>query len=210
MFMRKLFATTFTLSFLSLNAYASSTITLPLPSDKTIKANATAELKLDALTSDVPYKVTCELESPSPTALDMSYTPQLAPNGGFGVTTLNGKAITNNVMRIEAGQNTFSFLASVADNKNPANSLLLKNLDDRYNVTLKSCQANPVANVTAAANLNTLTRGGYFYVTNRLGYYLDINVGNYVPTGYCIPPNFKQYVSVSTDNQNIEIVGLHH
>jgi hypothetical protein len=207
--MRKLLATLSLFSF-TCAAYANSTVTMPLPADNTIKANSTAELKLDFLSSNIPYKITCNMESAAPMTLAMSFAPILAPHGGFGVVSLNGKETSHNVLRLAAGQNSFSFMTSVADNKNLANTMQFKNLDDRYSVTLKSCQAEPVPNVTALTGNSNLMRSGSFYIQNNLGFFLDVTVGNYVPTAYCIPPMHTQYVSVTTDNQNVNIITIHH
>jgi hypothetical protein len=152
----------------------------------------------------VPYIVTCTLESTSP--IDMSFTPHLAPKGGFGVTKLNDKDFTKNLSSLQSGKNTLSFMTSVAD-KNKTNELVIKNLDDTYSTTVKSCQATPASNVSSITNK---AAAGYFYVTNDFPLFLDVAIGNYYPTEYCIPPYYKLYVGVSSNNQDVEVIGTHN
>jgi hypothetical protein len=208
-FMNTLLARSIALTFLmgSCAVYADSTINLPLNGNGQIAPNSEIALDLNPLTNDVPYMITCEVESSSPTNLDMSVTQHLAPNGGFGVAKVNDKPMMRNVGALQNGQNTLSFLASVGTKGNAANQLILKNLDNRFASNVKSCQARPASNVTDMANR---VHGGYFYVTNHLPYYVDITVGSYFPDAFCIPPYMKQYVSVSTAYQDIDIVGTHY
>lgn len=208
--MNKFLASALTLTLLSVScsSFASSTIAISVPSNNTIAAKADIEIPLNSLTNDVPYMVTCDLDSSSPSKLDMSFAPRLAPNGGFGVAKLNGKPVLKNVGSLQSGQNTFSFMVSVmANDKSKSNVMIMKNLDDRFSASVKTCQAQPVTNVVAAANRMA---GGYFYITNHLPYYVDISVGNYFQTDYCIYPYSKAYIEVTTGYQNIDIVGTHY
>jgi hypothetical protein len=138
--------------------------------------------------------------------MEMNFSPRLAPNGGYGVVTINGKPVLQNTGTLQSGENTFSFMTSVSTSKAKNSFLLIKNLDARYASTIKSCQAKPVTNMTSAADQ---THGGYFYVTNHFPYFLDITVGNFTPTPYCIYPFTSQYVAVSTAYQNIDVLGTH-
>jgi hypothetical protein len=198
-----------TLTFLtgSSAVFANSTIALPVPSNNVVAAHSTLDLDLNSLDVNVPYVVSCNVESSSPETLDMHVAQQLAPKGGFGIAKVNDKSVVKEVGTFQSGQNTFSFMASVGSNKNVVNKMVLKNLDNRYSATVKSCQAQPASNSTLAANK---VGGGYFYVTNDFGYYLDITVGAYFPDGYCIPPYSRAYITVSTPYQDIEIVRTHY
>lgn len=207
--MNKLLTFTTTLIFVFVNsAFASSTIHLPVANEVTIVPHAEKEVSLDALVRDVPYMVSCTLHSTSPNPSDMDFSPRLAPKGGFGVMKLNDKSIVQHIGALQNGENTLTFLVSVPDNhKQETNAFVFKNLDNRFSVTLKACQAQPASNVTTAANRMS---GGYFYITNYLPCFLDVSIGNFIPTNYCIPPFSKAYIETSTSYQNIDIVGTHY
>jgi hypothetical protein len=206
--MNKLLATTLAVACVSASmaAYASSTVTIPVPANNVIAAKSELALPLNALTTDVPYMVTCNVDSTAPAELDMSLIPHLAPNGGFGVAKVNDKPMLKNVGTLQTSHNTVSFMASIATQAKP-NEMILKNLDDRFTSVVKSCEAKPVANVTSAANK---VASGYFYVTNNLPYFVDITVGTFFPTGYCLYPNSKSYITVSTGYQDIAIIQTHY
>jgi hypothetical protein len=203
--MKKLLGTTLALTVLSasMSAFATSTITIPV--NNSIAANATAVINLDTLTPDVPYMVTCDVEA-SADKLDINLAPKLAPKGGYGVSRINDREILKNTGALQNGHNTLSFMASIAP-KSSSNTVSVKNLDNHAAAVLKSCQAQPVSNVTMNANK---VGAGYFYVTNYLGYYLDITVGNFSPTPYCIPPYYKQYIFTTTSYQDIDVVATHY
>jgi hypothetical protein len=207
--MNKLLASTIAVACISGSslAYASSTVTLAVPANNVIEAKSELALPIDALTTDVPYMVTCNVDSTAPAGLDMSLAQSLAPKGGFGVARVNDKPMSNNVGTLNSGHNTVSFMASVSTNKDKPNQIIFKNLDARFTSVVKSCEAKPVSNVTDTAHQ---VAGGYFYVSNNLGYYVDITVGNYTPTGYCLPPYSVNYILVSTAYQNIAIVQTHY
>ncbi len=207
--MKKLLATTIALACLSGSslAFAASTVALAVPANNVIQAKSELALPMDALTTDVPYMVTCDVESTAPTGLDISLAPSLAAKGGYGVATVNAKPMFNNVGTLKNGENTVSFMTSISNNKDQPNQIIFKNLDSRFTSVIKSCEAKPVSNVTDAAHQ---VAGGYFYVTNNLPYYVDITVGNFTPTGYCLYPNSVTYISVTTAYQNIAIVQTHY
>jgi hypothetical protein len=207
--MSKLFATTVAVACLTGSSfvYASSTVTLPIPANNVIAANSELALPVDSLTTDVPYMVTCNVDSSAPAELDMSLAPSLAPKGGFGVAKVNDKLMLKNVGTLASGLNTVSFMASVSGNKEKPNQIIFKNLDNHFTSTVKSCEAKPVSNVSSTQNG---VAGGYFYVTNNLPYYTDITVGNFTPTGYCLYPNSVTYITVTTAYQNIAIVQTHY
>lgn len=202
--MKNLCVTALTLA--SCSVYASSTIHLAMPNNQMITAHSEANIPLDSLPTDVPYMITCQMNATSPTTQDVKLSRQLAPNGGFGVTKLNNKPF-HEVGTLQAGDNTFSFMVSISSDKTKTNQLTIKNLDDRFSASITSCQAQPVSNVTSAANQLS---GGYFYVTNHLPYFVDIGVGNFIQTTYCLYPYSKQYVETSTSYQDIDIIATHY
>ncbi len=205
--MNKLLLTAASLTFLATTSYASSTIIVPVPKANEIAAKSELKLNLNSLVSEVPYMVTCSVNSSSSRPVDVALVPELAKNGGFGVTTINGKAMAmHNNGQLQSGENKLSFMASI--NKNDqANFIKLKNLDDHNSITVAHCDGQPVSNVKSFADRKV--GSGYFYVYNHLPVYLDISVGNWTPTSYCIPPYYSYYIWVSTNNQNISVDGTH-
>lgn len=207
--MNKYLAYALPIAFFSLNTslYANSMINLP--GQMAIAPNAETNLPLYALTNDVPFIVTCEMDSNAPSKLDIKFSPKLVRNSGFGVIKINNQAISQQDLgALSPGKNTLSFLVSIADNKDQSSNILnIKNLDQRYTVNINACHALPANNVTTAANK---VAGGYFYVTNHLPYFVDISVGNYFPTNYCIGPYSRYFIETSTYNQNIDIISTHY
>ncbi|MHB1946688.1 MAG: hypothetical protein ACYCQI_01065 [Gammaproteobacteria bacterium] len=49
---------------------------------------------------------------------------------------------------------------------------------------------------------------GYFTAYNRTDREVTIAVGNWFPTEYTIGPRNSRNIAVSTDNQNIQIIGI--
>lgn len=199
----------FTLIAASQLALAGSTVNIAVPSPAMIAPHAVMELPLDSLMQGVPYTVTCTLESRAPSGSDLHIAPVLAPDSGFGVVKLNDDPVLKNTGTLHSGMNTLSVMVSVTAGRKPAiNALSLKNLDDQYPLSVKACQARPVTKMVTSAEKKVT--GGYFYVTNHLPYFLDITVGNYFPTPYCIYPFLRQYIQVSTNNQDIDVVDIHY
>lgn len=187
--------------------FASSTV--QLPTNSTVAAKSSIEIPLDGLSKDVTYVVSCRADSSSPTTVELSLAPHLAKNSGFGIVKMNGKAALKNIGSLEKPHNTISFLTSVAnsDGKTPS-TIIVNNLDDRYSVTINECEAKPASNAVTKGGGYII--GGYFYVTNRFPYFLDIAVGDYSPTLYCIYPYTRQFIETSTSFQDIDIVGTHY
>lgn len=208
--MNKLLSSTLACTLLTASVSAFAGTTVQLPTNNTIAAKSSVEIPLDGLNKDTTYVVSCNVDSSSPNTLQLSVAPHLAKKSGFGIVKMNGKSALKNVGSLEKPHNTLTFLTSVAKNDGKApNGIIINNLDDKHVISINSCEAKPASN-TVAKGGSYILGGGYFYVSNPFPYFLDILVGDYSPTPYCIYPYLTQLVETSTSYQNINIVGTHY
>ncbi|WP_367607417.1 hypothetical protein [Legionella sp. W05-934-2] len=194
------------LSALFSNTYASQEISLPW--NKISQTNQAEHIvSLNGLQPYTAYNVSCSFFNSLETSVDFLISPRLLPESQYRNVQLNQKPLANNHGQLQAGNNLISFDIEVQkEDSQHYNQLTLKS-DSNTPPILTECIATPLTNNVRHNQHSEVSSGGYFFAYNDTNHPVTITVGNFFPTKYAIKPHGRKMVWVSTDNQDIHVIG---
>lgn len=176
-------------------ALPNSSSTVSLPIQATVAPGETLSLPLSSLTKGVHYTLSCQIENPRTTPVDLRFEPGQAI-ALFGQVSLNEDILDNLQGRLQTGNNTLGVTELAIAGKEA--QFRLRNLDFNQSVHISHCTAKPSIHPSDV-------RSGSFIFSNHTNHHIEIKVGNFFPTPYLLEPYSSHWISVSTDNQNIAI-----